>query len=72
MVGAGNAGCFSALHFAHFTRQFSDWEIELIHDPSIPTEEVGQATLLDPPHLLWGALGTHWHKNELNANDILV
>ena len=67
MVGAGNAGCFSALHFAHYTRQFSDWEIELIHDPSIPTEEVGQATLLDPPHLLWGALGTHWHKNELNA-----
>ena len=66
VVGAGNAGCMSALHFAHYARH-EELKVELIYDPSIPTEEVGQATLLDPPHLLWAALRTHWHNNTLKA-----
>ena len=32
-----------------------DIEVELIYNPEIPPERVGQATLLDPPGLLWAA-----------------
>ena len=31
ILGAGNAGCFTAVHYAFFTQQH-DVEIELIHN----------------------------------------
>ena len=66
IVGAGNAGCFTALHYAWWTRG-SGIEIELIHDPTVPPEPVGQATILDPPQLLFSALGFDWFNNKVHA-----
>tara|TARA_B100002051_G_C16715945_1_gene629428 strand:+ start:230 stop:1393 length:1164 start_codon:yes stop_codon:yes gene_type:complete len=51
IVGAGNAGCFTALYYSWYGRK-EDLEVELIHDPNIPPEEVGQATLLGAPELI--------------------
>ena len=48
ILGAGNAGCFTAVHYAFFTQQH-DVEIELIHNPDIKPEPVGQATFPNEP-----------------------
>ena len=66
VVGAGNAGSFTALHWAWYTRDL-DVEVELIYNPETPPERVGQATLLDPPHLLWAATGFNWYNNNIHA-----
>ena len=55
VVGAGTAGCFTALHFAWYLRNYPEHEVELIYNPEIPPEVVGQASLLDPPRMLWSA-----------------
>ena len=57
ILGAGNAGCLTALHYAFYTRNMSNVEIELMYDPSIPSEKTGQGSLPDIPNLLWTALG---------------
>ena len=44
VVGGGNAGCFTALYCAWMDKQ-KDFEVELIYDPEIPPERVGQATI---------------------------
>ena len=66
VVGAGNAGCFTALWFAWFGRK-ENVEVELIYNPEIPVERVGQATLLNPPALLWGSTGFNWYNNNIHA-----
>ena len=66
VVGAGYAGCFTALHYAWWTRK-STIEVELIHDPSVSPEPVGQGTILDPPSLLWAATGFDWFNNKVHA-----
>ena len=60
VVGAGNAGSFTALHWSWYARH-AGVEVELIYNPDTPPERVGQATLLDPPHLLWAATGFNWY-----------
>lgn len=67
VVGAGNAGCFTALNYAWNTKNNSNVEIELIYNPDTPPERVGQATLLDPPALLWSAIGFNWYNNPIHA-----
>jgi len=67
IVGAGNAGCLTALHFAWHTRKDESIEIELVHNPNIITEKVGQATVQEPPKLLWSALGFDWYNNPIHA-----
>ena len=67
VVGAGNAGCLSALHLGWFTRKFDNVEIELVYNPSIPAEPVGQATILDPPRLLYSATPWNWYNNKIHA-----
>lgn len=67
IVGAGNAGVITALHYGYYTRDFGNIEIELIHDPDIPVVPVGQGTLLDVTTLLWSALCTDWHTNKIKA-----
>ena len=67
VIGRGNAGCFTALHFAYYTKERDDVEIELFYNPDIPTEKVGQATLLEAPNLLWYALGSNWHNNDIES-----
>ena len=63
VVGGGNAGVFTALYFAWYGQD----EVELIYNPEIPPERVGQATLLDPPRMLWNATGFDWYHNQINA-----
>ncbi len=67
VVGAGNAGVITALHYAHYTREIQGIEIELVYDPEIPVVPVGQGTLLDVTNLLWLSLGTDWHTNKIKA-----
>ena len=67
ILGRGNAGCLTALYYSYYTRSQSDVYIELIHDPDIPPEQVGQATVLEPPGLLWKALGINWYDNPIDA-----
>ena len=62
VVGGGNAGVFTALLFA-----FQGKEVELIYNPDIVPERVGQATLIDPPRMLWNALGFNWYNNPIHA-----
>ena len=53
VIGGGNGGCFTALFLSWFEK---DLEVELIYNPEIPPERVGQATTLEPPSMLWGCL----------------
>lgn len=64
IVGSGNAGCLTALHYGLYTRN-SNVEIELIHTKNIPAEPVGQGTLTEPPELFWKALGFNWYNNPI-------
>ena len=67
IVGGGNAGCLTALHYAYYTSDQPNIQIELRHNPDIPAEKVGQATVLSTPCLLGEALGFNWHNNKLDA-----
>ena len=70
ILGGGNAGCFTALHFAYYTtieENINDVQIELIHDKNILPEKVCQATFPEPPQLLWSALGIDWYNNPIDA-----
>lgn len=64
IIGSGNAGCLTALHYGLYTRN-SGVEIELIHTKDIPAEPVGQGTLTEPPELFWKALGFNWYNNPI-------
>ena len=63
VVGGGNAGVFTALFLDHLV----DCEVELIYNPSIPCERVGQATLVAPPRLLFEATKFNWYDNPIHA-----
>ena len=67
ILGGGNAGCLTALHYSYYTRNVENIFIELIHDPDTSPEKVGQGTLLDPPDLLFKAFGINWYDNPINA-----
>ena len=64
VVGGGNGGVFTALYLAHYV---DGVEVELIYNPEIPPERVGQATLLDPPNMLWAAGRFNWYDNPIHA-----
>jgi len=66
VVGAGSAGCFTALFNSVYFNN-PDVEVELIHDPEIKPESVGQATLLEPPSLLASGIGFDWYNNNIHA-----
>ena len=66
VVGGGNAGCFTALYCAWMDKQ-KDFEVELIYDPEIPPERVGQATILEASALLWATTGFNWYDNKIHA-----
>jgi hypothetical protein len=66
ILGRGNAGCISALHFYHYTKiQKKNIEIELIHDSKIDPVPVGQATTLDLANFIWRSIN---YKKLLNFN----
>ena len=64
VVGGGNAGCITSLYLSWYKK---DLEVELIYNPDIPCERVGQASVLDPPKLLWSATGFNWYNNPIHA-----
>lgn len=64
ILGAGNAGCVTALHFAFYRLNLNyNVELELIYDPNIKPVPTGQGTTLDFPKLLSPALLTNFVTN---------
>ena len=65
IVGAGNAGCITALHY-HLYRP--DIEIDLYHDSdNHPIERVGQGTTIPVAKLISDGLGCNWYNNNIGA-----
>tara|TARA_R100001509_G_C4860955_1_gene213385 strand:+ start:127 stop:1263 length:1137 start_codon:yes stop_codon:yes gene_type:complete len=62
ILGRGNAGCLSALHFSHYSGIHTNYEVELYYDPNIKPVPTGQGYQLDTPELLWKTLGIDWVK----------
>jgi hypothetical protein len=61
IIGRGNAGCISAMHFAHFRNTTNKKvEIELIYDSTIPPVPTGQGTTVDFPDLLFRTFFTDY------------
>jgi hypothetical protein len=79
ILGAGNAGCTTALFYAHHSKGHSsilngeefkhtrDVKVELIYDPDIPPEKVGQGSLLALTELLWESMGLDYFNNPIDA-----
>jgi len=64
ILGRGNAGCISAMHFAHFKKQLNTKiDIELIYDSSIPPVPTGQGTTLSFPERLFENFGASYLTN---------
>ena len=65
VIGAGNAGCITALHFQ---QHLPDLEIDLYHDSEHhPIERVGQGTTTDVTMLLSQTLDLSWWNNPIGA-----
>ena len=67
VVGAGNAGCFTALHFGYYTRNEKNIEVELIYNPDIPPVAYGQASMPTQLLLLGDSMGFDWYNNFVHA-----
>ena len=66
IIGAGNAGCITALHFYFHGRD--RFEIELYHSPEKhPIERVGQGTTLRVAILISSVFGSNWYDNNIGA-----
>lgn len=64
ILGAGNAGCVSALHFFFYTYvEQRKVEIELIYNPKVKPVPTGQGTTLEFPKLLTFSLLTNYVTN---------
>ena len=66
VVGAGNGGCFTALEYA-YQLLGSEIEVELVYDPDISPEIVGQATFQSVPSILYSTIGFDWYNNPIHA-----
>mgnify|MGYP001189779443 CR=1 FL=1 len=63
VIGAGNAGCISALHFYYYAKDYYD--IRIYHSPyQHPIEKVGQGTTITPTLLISQVLGSNWYAPE--------
>ena len=63
IIGAGNAGCISALHFYYYSHD--KYEIEIYHSPGEhPIERVGQGTVVPPAELIASVLDLNWYAPE--------
>jgi hypothetical protein len=67
IIGAGNGGVWTALHYAYHTRKIGNVEVELIHDPEIDSFPVGQALFPGQSTLLYFACDADWYHNEMRA-----
>ena len=71
IVGAGNAGCISALNL-HYLKETEGKEyineIEIYHDPNTPIERVGQGTQINVRETIFDVLDLNWmDKNYIDA-----
>ena len=67
IIGGGNGGVWTALHYAYYTRNHNNIEIELIYDPEIDSFPVGQALFPAQSVLLYKACDINWYHNEVRA-----
>ena len=67
IIGAGNAGCVSALnlHFLRETEDYDRYEIDIYYDPNVPIERVGQGTQLNVCETAFNVLDLDWVQNNL-------
>jgi len=66
IVGAGNAGCITALHYHKYLNV--DHEIDIYHSlDTHPIERVGQGTLTSVTELFSDALNINWYNNPIGA-----
>jgi len=59
IVGKGTVGCMTLAHYLYHT----DWDIDWIFDPNVPTTSVGEGTTLPVPNALRTSLS--WSTNDL-------
>ena len=74
ILGGGNGGIFTALAFATHTPR-ATFEIELIHDPNIKAEKVGQGTVLPVMELLkesYGIVNLDWYNSLVEGGNIFA
>ena len=70
IIGAGNAGCISALnlHYLRETEDYKGYEIDIYYDPTAPIERVGQGTQLNVLESAFDVLDLDWiQKNHIKA-----
>ena len=65
IVGAGNAGCVSALnlYYLNVTEDYDIDEIEILYDPNVPIERVGQGTQINVRETIFDVLDLDWVEN---------
>ena len=65
IIGAGNAGCISALnlHYLRETEDYKGYEIDIYYDPTVPIERVGQGTQLNVRETIFDVLDLDWVEN---------
>lgn len=62
IVGAGNAGCITALHYYYWGRNELD-KITIYHDPTVPIERTGQGTAIRVAELIFNSLNIDFIEN---------
>ena len=71
IIGAGNAGCITALHFYKYLSEdeiCDGFEISIYHSPDEhPIEKVGQGTTLTVVDLISSTLGLNWYDNKIGS-----
>ena len=67
VIGAGNAGCITALHFNYYARD--QYEIVLYHNPKeFAIERVGQGTNVVVTQLITHTIESNWYdRNYIDA-----
>ena len=69
IIGAGNAGCVTALHFQKYLSETTDqFEIDIYHSPEKhPIERVGQGTTIDIIKFIAPILDINWIDNPIGS-----
>ena len=65
IIGAGNAGCITALHY--YYHGHDSFDITIYHNPQVPIERVGQGLTIGPTSLIGAVLNLDWVNNPLDA-----
>ena len=69
VIGAGSAGLLSSIQAYYSFLNRDDWELELIHDPNISPEKVGQGTVPGIMNLMSIVFDIDWINNPIEATE---